>query len=146
MSKTKGTSNVPLIMGIIGFVLGIPNAICAGFGGALVGSAAGGLSTADADMTLDSEAVDAAVAAAEAGAMAGVQAALWLGGIAMLLGLIAGILGKSKPSISGIGMLLAAGLLLFQMTGTFNLLAFIIAVLYIIGGIIAFTQKKEVVQ
>ena len=146
MSTTKGTSNVPLIMGIVGFILSLPNTLCAGACGAIAGAAAGGLSTAEADMALDSEALDTAVAAAEAGAAAGANAAILIAGSAGLLGLIGGILGKSKPSISGIGMLVAAGLLMFQTLAGFNILAFSIAVLYAIGGIIAFTQKKEVVQ
>ncbi|MDR2120955.1 MAG: hypothetical protein LBP64_08820 [Tannerella sp.] len=40
MTEVKGTSNVPLIMGIIGGVLGLPSAICAGLCVAFIETAA----------------------------------------------------------------------------------------------------------
>ncbi|MDG2146936.1 MAG: hypothetical protein P8K14_01760 [Flavobacteriaceae bacterium] len=141
MSTTKGTSNVPLIMGIIGAALGVPNIFCAGICGAGAGAmadlAAAGASAAEG--AIDVEALDmASTAAAGTGSM-------WIAGGAALIGLIAGILGKSKPSISGIGMLVAMAMV--GSTGILgNMLALLIAILYLIGGIIAFTQKKEAVS
>ncbi|MEE3034936.1 MAG: hypothetical protein VX325_03720 [Bacteroidota bacterium] len=146
MSTTRGTSNVPLIMGIVGAVLSIPNTLCAVCGGAIAGGMAGGMAGMAEDGVINPDELgavgDAAAAAAEAGAMNAMYIAIG----ASLLALIAGILGKSKPTFAGIGMLVAAGLLMFQTLASFNILAFSIAVLYVIGGIIAFTQKKEVVQ
>ncbi len=138
MSTTKGTSNVPLIMGIIGAALGVPNVFCAGLCGAGAGAMADLAAAADGD-TIDVEALEmASTAAAGTGSM-------WIAGGAALIGLIAGILGKSKPTISGIGMLVAMAMV--GSTGILgNMLALLIAILYLIGGIIAFTQKKEAVS
>ena len=142
MSTTKGTSNVPLIMGIIGAALGVPNIFCAGICGAGAGAmadlAAAGSAAADGE-AIDIEALEmASTAAAGTGSM-------WIAGGAALIGLIAGIVGKSKPTVSGIGMLVA--MLMVGSTGILgNMLALLIAILYLIGGIIAFTQKKEAVS
>ena len=93
----------------------------------------------EAGEAIDIEALEmASTAAAGTGSM-------WIAGGAALVGLIAGILGKSKPTVSGIGMLVAMAMV--GSTGILgNMLALLIAILYLIGGIIAFTQKKEAVS
>lgn len=78
MSSEK--SSVPLIMGIIGGVIGLPSALCAG-------ACTAGL------MSLSESAADAG----EIGSFY-----LWMGVIGAVVGLYAGIIGKSKSKLSGL--------------------------------------------
>src|SRR6056297_2069584 len=117
MSKERGTSNVPMIMGIIGGVLGIPAAFCSGACASVItsGSASSG------------EIGSFYLAAAIIGAV---------------LGFIGGLLGKKSPKVAGILMLLGtllAGITLIAG----NMLALVVAILFLLGGIFCFTQDKE---
>ena len=112
--------------------------LCGAGAGAMADLASAGAAV-EAGEAIDIEALEmASTAAAGTGSM-------WIAGGAALVGLIAGILGKSKPTVSGIGMLVAMAMV--GSTGILgNMLALLIAILYLIGGIIAFTQKKEAVS
>lgn len=122
MGKQKSISNAPMVLGIIGGILGLPTAFCSGL-------CAAGISGFAQDATKQSIEESAYVF-------------MWLGFIAALLGLISAFLYRSSPKLWGIVMLLAAllsGITLF----TFNLMSFVICILFLIGGGIAVTQKKS---
>ena len=118
--KQKGTSEVPLIMGIIGTVLNIPAAMC----GAACGAAISVLEKAgNSSSNIGNYIIAISV-------------------ISGLTGLVGGILGKSDPKTAGILMIIAtlcAGLEIF---GGGGLLAFLVFLLYLIGAIYCFVQKK----
>ncbi len=124
MSKERGTSSVPMIMGIIGGVLGIPGAIC---GGACVAGISGlaGESTKNAT---------------EMG-----EFYLYFALVGAAIGLIFGILGKKYPKLAGIMMILAAMMCGITVVGG-NFIAIIVAILFLVGGAIALSQKKEVIE
>lgn len=119
MSKLRGTSNVPMVMGIIGGVLGLPGAVCAG-------ACTAGL-TAAAGSTNSSEIGNFYLGLGIAGAV---------------IGLMFGILSKRFPKTSGFAMLAAtfmSGLTLIAG----NLIALIVTILFLIGAVFSFVQKKE---
>jgi hypothetical protein len=117
----KGTSMVPLIMGIIGGVLSVPSAICGGACAAGVGALAG-----DAKLASDA---------------ASIFMGLGIGG--GLLGLIGGIMGKPLPVPAGIVMLISVILVAIMAISTLNIVGIIAAILILIGAALCFAQKKE---
>lgn len=124
MAKERGTSNVPLILGIIGGVLGLPAAVCSG-------ACAAGLSAVS-----DSS---------EAATQAAGNAFLFIGLIGAILGIIFAILAKKSPNVSGLGLIVATVLTAITLA-TFNFLTFIVVILLLLAAIFAFVQKKEVVE
>jgi hypothetical protein len=67
---------------------------------------------------------------------------MWMGLIAAIMGLVSAFLYKKNPKGWGAIMLLAdilSGVTLI----TFNLLSFVVCILFLIGGVIALTQKKQ---
>lgn len=121
MAKQRGTSNVPMIMGIMGALMQLPGAICAG-------ACAVGLDTASGS---------GSKSASEAGDMF-----MMIGLISAAVGFIFGFFGKKSPIISGLG-LLAATVLAGITLVTFNFFSLIAVVLFLLGAIFAFVQKKE---
>lgn len=121
MNNQKQISNAPMILGIIGGILGLPAAICSG-------ACAAGLSTLAEGATKHSS--------QDAG-----NVFLWFGLIAALLGLVSAFLYKKNPKIWGILMLLA-GILAGITLITFNFLSLVVCILLLIGGLIAISQKK----
>ena len=120
MAKQRGTSNVPMIMGIIGGVLGFPAALCSGMCTAGITSLAGKGDSAGETGTFY----------------------LAMGIVGAILGLIGGVLGKKSPKAAGILMLIAA--IISGITVIIgNMLAAIVAILFLIGGAVCFAQKKE---
>lgn len=119
MAKKRGTSIVPMLMGIIGAVLQLPGALCAG-------ACAAGLSSGSSST--------------EAG-----NTFLGIGLVAALFGFVCGLFGKKNPVIAGAGLLIAAVLTGITLV-TFNFFSLIALILFLIGGIMAFAQKKEEVQ
>ncbi|MDR2965854.1 MAG: hypothetical protein LBU88_08770 [Treponema sp.] len=117
----KGTSIVPMIMGIIGGVLSLPSAICSG-------ACAAGLSSLATD-------TDSAVAAG--------NVFMGLGIVGGLLGLIGGIMGKPLPIPAGLIMLVSVVLVSIMAIPTVNFLGIICAILLLIGAALCFAQKKE---
>lgn len=124
MAKVKGTSNVPMIMGIIGGVLGIPAAFCSGACAACVGA------VSDASTGTTNH-------ASEFGTFY-----LWMGIIGATLGLVGGLLGKKIPAPAGVIMLLATFMSGFTLIAG-NMLALVVAILFLLGGVFCFVQKKE---
>jgi len=122
MENQKQISNAPMILSIIGGILGLPAAICSG-------ACAAGLSTL-ADGATEKSSNDA-------GSMF-----LWIGLIGAMLGLASAFLYKKNTKVWGLMMLLAG--VLFGITlVTFNILSFIVCVLFLISGVISLTQKKS---
>ena len=118
----KGTSNAPLILGIIGTVLNIPAAMCGAACGSIIKSV---------------------------GDAGGSSSASFIGGsiiaisvIAGLSGLVGGILGKSNPSTAGLLMILATIFSGLEILGGGGLIAFMVFILYLIGAIFCFVQQK----
>ncbi|WP_196888366.1 DUF4064 domain-containing protein [Aureivirga sp. CE67] len=147
----KGTSSAPMILGIIGGVIGIPSALCAG----VCGTVAGGLGAANLEKmgelnenATEEDVVNALNSINESGISEAASTTgsiiLWVGIIAAILGLVGGIMGKPKPTVAGALMILAA---LMAMSSVFvgNLLSLLVGALFLIGGILCFTQKKETV-
>ena len=124
MENQKPISNAPMILGIIGGILGLPAAICSG-------ACAAGLSSL-AEGANEQSAQDAG------------NAFMWLGLIAALLGLVCAFLYKKNPKVFGALMVLA-GLLAGITLVTFNFLSLVVCILLLIGGIIAITQKKPTI-
>lgn len=118
--EERGTSNAPMILGIIGAFVSLPNILCASTCGALVGAGA----------------TDSGGGAAT-GAL--------LGFIPVILGFIAAFLGKSKPTICGICMFICAAVSLITviLTAFTSLFGWAALILFIIAGIYAFIQPKE---
>ncbi|OPY55837.1 MAG: hypothetical protein A4E55_02425 [Pelotomaculum sp. PtaU1.Bin035] len=116
----RGTSNAPLILGIIGAIVSLPNVLCASTCGAIVGMGATN---------------------SHSGAGFGVI----FGFAPVIIGFISAFLGKSNPVISGAGLLIAAvcTFIFLVITLFTNIFAWAALILFLIGGIMAFVQKKE---
>ncbi len=121
--EQKPISNAPMILGIIGGVIGLPSAVCSG-------ACAAGISSV-ADNTT-----------AEQASQAG-DAFMWISLIAALLGLVAAFLYKKKPGMWGAIMLLA-GLVSLVGLASLNMAALIPAILFIVGGAMALSQRGRV--
>lgn len=120
MAKVRGTSNAPLVLGVVGGVLGLPASVCSGLCAAAV---EGG--TGEAGLT---------------------EFYLYGAAIISIALIVIACFSKKSPKIAGILMLIgtAAGMLMFVCS--FNLLGIIAMILTLIGGILSLTQKKEVVE
>ena len=123
MTKEKGTSNIPMIMGIIGGVLGLPAAVCS----AWCSEAIVAIGTIESGVVSD-------------GSTGGTI--LLLGILGAILGLVGGLLGKKIPSAAG-AMMIVAGML-----SAWNLLplSLIVGILFLLGGVFCFVQKKESIE
>jgi hypothetical protein len=122
----RGTSNAPLILGVIGSVLMIP-----AFGCNVCLIAAASNSSARGS-------------AAEEVMFEGLALIIVLGILPLILGILGGAKGKSSPKKSCLFLAIAAAFagidwFLTMFTGLFYLGALI---LYLVGAIIAYTQKK----
>lgn len=120
--KQKGTSNAPLILGIIGTVLNIPAAMCGAACGSIIKAAGDGGNSTAASMIGGS--------------------ILAISVIAGLSGLIGGIMAKPNPATGGILMILATILSGLEIFGGGGLIAFMVFILFLIGAIFCFIQKK----
>ena len=144
----KGTSKTPLVLGIIGGVLGIPGALCSpicaiGNGKFMefvqeVQSYGDEVSNGEIQEITEQFIADPELkSSVEFGGIM-----LWVLLISGVLGLIGGILGKSKPSVAGILMLIAAVVSIAGISVN-NYLNVFVGILFLIGGIICFKQEKE---
>ena len=120
--KKKGTSNAPLILGIIGTVINIPAAMCGAACGEII-KAAG-----DAGDSSSASLIGSSILAISV--------------IAGLSGLIGGIMAKPNPAAGGILMILATILSGLEIFGGGGFIAFIVFILFLIGAIFCFIQKK----
>ncbi len=124
MAKVRGTSTAPLVLGVIGGVLGLPAAVCSG-------ACAAGLSSLG---TTSQDAVNAAG-----------NAFMAMGLIGAVLAIIFSCFAKKNPYLAG-GMLIVSTILNALTLITFNFLSLIVVVLLLIAAILCFTQKKETVE
>jgi hypothetical protein len=123
MENQKQISNAPMILGIIGGILGLPAAICSG-------ACAAGISTL-AEGATEQTSSDAGTTF------------LWIGLIAAILGLVSSFLYKKNTKTWG-GVMVLAGILAGVTLVTFNILSLIVCILFLIGGVISLTIKKPV--
>jgi hypothetical protein len=119
----RGTSNVPLILGIVGSVLMIPGVFCSACAGGLIGFS-------------------------ESLSGSGTTWGLFIGLSGLLpviLGSVGAAKGKSQPKISFILLLLASILAGIDWFTSFfmDLLSLAALIVFLVGAIIALTQKKE---
>lgn len=116
----RGTSNAPLILGIVGAIVSLPNVLCASACGSIIGMGA-------------------------TNSASGAGLGIFFGFAPVILGFISAFLGKSNPVISGIGLLIAAvcTFIFLVLTLFSDIFAWAALILFIIGGIMAFVQKKE---
>ena len=121
MAKIRGTSSAPMILGIIGGLMGIPASFCAGACVAGIGGAAG---------------------AADASEIGTFYLGMCL--VGSLMGLVFGFLSKRSPKLSGIMLILAAMMTGFTLIAG-NMIALICGILFLIAGAISLAQKTEVV-
>ncbi|MBS1587520.1 MAG: DUF4064 domain-containing protein [Bacteroidetes bacterium] len=121
--EQKPISSAPMILGIIGGVIGLPSAVCSG-------ACAAGISSMASNTTKEE--------AASTG-----NTFMWIGLIGAILGFIAAFLYKRKPGTWGL-MMLIAGLLSLINLVSLNMMALIPGTLFIIGGAIALSQKNRV--
>ena len=117
MSNEK--SSVPMIMGIIGGVIGLPSAVCAG-------ACVAGLSSLS-ETSQDASDIGSTY--------------LLMGVVGSLLGLYSGIIGKSKPKLSGILFLIATFMSGITMIAG-NMIALIVTILFLIGSVFSFKNSK----
>ncbi len=119
MAKVRGTSNAPLILGVVGGVLGLPASLCSGTCAAIV----------------------------DAGADSGLTEIYLYGTAIISIALIViACFTKRSPKVAGILMILGTvyGGILF--VATTNILGIIAMVLTLISGIFSIVQKKEVIE
>ena len=123
MAKVRGTSSAPIVLGIVGGVIGLPGAICAG-------ACAAGVMSLSGDSALVNEVGNFYLACGIIGAIAAI---------------VFGALSKRFPKIAGFGLLIAAVLSLITLF-TFNFISLISAILILIAAILSFVQKKEIIE
>ncbi len=118
--KTRGTSNAPIILGILGGALGLPSALC-------------------------SSMCSSAVGAMESTAAANELGSFYLNGILIgsIIAIVFACFSRKSPKLSGIMLIVATLIIGILSTVTFNILGIIAAILTLIGGILALVQKKE---
>ncbi len=112
-------SIAPLVCGIIGAILSLPNLFCASLCGAVVaGAGAGG-----AGATL-----------------------MLIGVIPVIAGFISAFMSRSNSFKAGIGFMVSAvfSFIFLIMTAFSDIFTWIALILFVIAGIIAFTQKDDV--
>jgi hypothetical protein len=118
VKSQRGTSSVPLIMGIIGAVLMLPALACTFLCGAV---------------------------SQAAGIEGSLGIGIVLGLIPIALGIVGGVKGKSSPTLSMVLLIAAAiiALLGWILGGFVSLIQLGAVILFLIGGIVAKTQKME---
>lgn len=124
MAKVRGTSNVPIVLGIIGGVLGLPASVCSG-------ACAAGLSSIGDSTTATTNAAG--------------NTFMTLGLIGAVIGIFFAITSKKWPIASGIGLLVATLFTAITLV-TFNLLTLVVVILLLLAAIFSFTQKKETIE
>jgi hypothetical protein len=132
----RGTSFAPLVLGIIGAVFGAPAALCNSFCALGAG--------AKADFM---DAVQQGDTAADKTEFY-TYLVLWTGILGAVFGLAGGILGKKIPVPSGLIMFAATilsliNLFIIKKANFSSVSSIIAALLFLIGAIVCFTQRKE---
>lgn len=125
MSNQKEISNTPMVLGIIGGILGLPSAFCSG---ACAGCFAVITSSTD---ELNKNNISETV-----------NIFLYLGLISSILGLISSFLYKQNQRRWGL-MMVFAGILSVINVFSFNFLSLIVCILFLIGGGIILSGDKK---
>ncbi|MCD9621877.1 hypothetical protein [Tenacibaculum maritimum] len=118
----KGTSSTPLIMGVLGLISALPNSIISMFTSALLLDLGGSNNSADEDMNM---------------IYFYLKVVLWCA----LIGFTVSLLAKRLYFISGPIMILM-GIIILICIVTGNMFLVFPASFFVIGGVIALTQKK----
>ena len=126
MAEYKGTSNIPMIVGILGGMLCMPPSSCTNAFASAIGALGGGWQ----DL------------AKELGPF--YYFAL-TGTIATCSGFVGGLLGKKIPKIGGIIMIIATFMSAITLIN-FKIPVLIATILFLIGTIFCFIQKEEEVS
>lgn len=122
MAKERGTSNAPLVLGVVGGALGLPSSLCSGVCAAAVEGMTDSVGSGLTEFYLYGTAI-----------------------ISVLL-IVFACNTKKHPKGAGILLLLGtlAGGILFAVT--YNILGIISMVLTLLAAILSFVQKKEIVE
>lgn len=122
MAKVRGTSNAPMVLGIVGGALGLPASLCSGICAATVEELADSSSSGLTEFYLYGTAI-----------------------ISIAL-IVVSCFSKKSPKAVGALMLLGTALGGFLFACSFNILGIIAMILTLIGGILSLVQKTEVVE
>lgn len=117
-SEVVPANRTPLALALVGFCLGLPNIVCAGYCGGIVG-------------------------ALGKNAEGGMKQAMILAAIPLGMALVGGFLATSRRFVGGLLLISAALFTAFSIFLSGNLFGFIPAILFLIGGIIALLQKRR---
>lgn len=120
--KMRGTSNAPMVLGIVGGALGIPSALCSGMCASMIGS-------------MESE------------ELAGELGSFYLIGIlaGAIISIVFACQSRKNPKMAGIMLIIATIIMGLLSAVTYNLLGIVSAILTLIAAILSFVQKKEYV-
>lgn len=124
MAKVRGTSSAPMVVGLIGGIMGLPAAVCSG-------ACAAGFSS----VVEENQAVVNTVG----------NAYMTIGLIAAVIAIIFSCLTKKTPYVAG-AMLLVSAVLFGITLITFNVLSLIALILVLIAGCLSLGQKKEAIE
>lgn len=128
----RGTSNAPLILGVVGAILMIPAMLCA----AACASCLTGLGAA----------AGSEIGLGATAGFSGIGTMILFTGLGpVVLGFVGGFMGKPKPTVSGILLIIAAVIAFINLISTAftSLFCWGAVICFVIGGIMAFVQKKE---
>ena len=114
--KLRGTSIVPLVLGVISGIIGMPASLCSGMCAAMV------------DVTSDSSITE-----------------FYLYGTALisLMILVCACMTRKFPIVMGVIILILSGIGVILFGVTINILGIIAMILSVLSGIFSLTQKKE---
>jgi hypothetical protein len=151
MTEETKASNVPMILGIVGFVLSLPGILCATLcaGAAKVTNAA--LTEASNAANASGSTVDPATAATIAKAAKDANAAVssvstigayivYVFAAAAIVGFVFSFLAKSKAKVAGLVLIGCAVLLIVTSIYSFNIWGLLTTACYLIAGIFALKQ------
>jgi predicted membrane protein len=120
-NNSKGTSYVPMVLGIVATVFNLPAILCTTLCGAI-------FSAIGEALEFDSATGSSLMA---------------LGLLSFISGILGSFSAKNTPITGGVELLIAAILSIFIFFISFNFLQFFVTILYTVASIISFTQKRE---
>ena len=122
MAKVRGTSNAPIVLGVVGGGLGLPASLCSG------------VCAASVEVMTETEGTGLT------------EFYLYGTAIVSIVLIVLACFTKKAPKIVGVLMILATlcGGILFGVT--YNLLGIIAMIISLIGAVLSILQKKEVVE
>ena len=118
----RGTSDIPLVMGIIGTVLNVPATTCAATCGGIISGCS-------------------KIVGSDTGEDLG-NLMVFVGLISGLSGLVGGIYAKKNPNAGGTLLIIATLFAGIEAITTFNLFSLIVFVIFLIGAIYSFIKTE----